>query len=97
MSLETASKELDSTLLSNGLFETRMVNMAIDVVEQVLEQVKHSKYDATQFDESTDLSNCAVFVCFVQYKNDDSIKEELFVVSNYQDKQPVKKHFCCLM
>ena len=52
--------------------------MAMDVEEQVLNQVKKLKDFIIHVDESTDLSNCTIFICFDQYKNDDSIMEELF-------------------
>ena len=51
-------------------------DMAVNVEEQVIEQVKKSKYFAIQLDKSTDLSNCAILVCFVRYENEGSIIEE---------------------
>ena len=50
--------------------------MAVDVEEQVIEQVKKSKYFAIQCDESIALSNCAILVCFVQYEIEGSIMKE---------------------
>ena len=50
--------------------------MAVDIEEQVIEQIKKSKYFAIHLDESTDLSNCAILACFVRFENKGSIMEE---------------------
>jgi len=50
--------------------------MAVDVEQQVIEQVKKSKDFAIQLDESADLSSCAILNCFVRYENEGSIIEE---------------------
>ena len=52
------------------------MNVAVDVKEQVIEEVKKSKYFAIQLDESTNLSNCANLVCFAWYENERSIMEK---------------------
>ena len=65
-----------------------MMDMAVDVEEQVMEQVKKSKYFSGQLDESIDLSNCAIFVCLVRYENEESFMGKFFVVWNYLDGRP---------
>ena len=50
--------------------------MAKDIEQQVIEKVKKSLYYATLFDESTDVSNCAVLLCFVRYKGITDVNEE---------------------
>ena len=52
------------------------MDMAVDVEEQLIEQVKKSKYFAMQLDKSTDLSNCAILVCFVRYENEGRVMED---------------------
>ena len=49
----------------------------MDIEQQVVEKVKKSPYFAIQLDESTDVSNCAILLCFVRYKGKTDFKEEL--------------------
>ena len=72
---EAASK-LQVIPISNDTVKRRIIDMAVDIEEQVIEQVKKSKYFAIQLDESTDLSNCAILACFVWFENKGSIMEE---------------------
>ena len=72
---EAASK-LQAIPISNDTVKRRIIDMAVDIEEQVIEQVKKSKYFATQLDESTDLSNCAILACFVWFESEGSIMEE---------------------
>ena len=48
----------------------------MDIEQQVIEEVKKSPYFAIQLDESTDMSNCAILLCFVRYKGKTNFKEE---------------------
>ena len=52
-----AANKLQAIPISNDLVKRRIMYMAVDVKEQVIEQVKKSKYFAIQLEESTDLSN----------------------------------------
>ena len=45
--------------MQTGSVKKRIMDMAVDVEEQVIKQIKKSKYFAIQLDKSTDLSNCA--------------------------------------
>ena len=49
----------------------------MDIEQQVIKEVKKSPYFAIQFDKSTDMSNCAILLCFVCYKGKTDFKEEL--------------------
>ena len=49
----------------------------MDIEQQVIEDLKKSPYFAIQLDESTDMSNCAILLCFVRYKGKTDFKEEL--------------------
>ena len=49
----------------------------MDIEQQVIEDLKKSPYFAIQLDESTDVSNCAILLCFVRYKRKTDFKEEL--------------------
>ena len=70
--LEAANK-LQIIPISNDTVKRRIINMAVDLEEKVIKQVKKSKYFATQLDESINLSNCAILVFFVRYVNEESI------------------------
>ena len=41
----------------------------------VEEQLKISMYFAIHADESTDVSNCAIFLCFVLYMGKEDLKD----------------------
>ena len=68
-----AANKLQAISISNDTVQRRIMDMAVDVEEQVTELVKKSKYFAIHLDESTDLSNCAVLVCFVRYVNEGRV------------------------
>ncbi|XP_050523088.1 protein FAM200A-like [Daktulosphaira vitifoliae] len=51
--------------------------MANDIQEQVVEKLKNSQHFALQFDEFTDVSDCAQFEVFVRFEANDSIMEEI--------------------
>ena len=68
-----AANKLQAISISNDTVQRRIMDMAVDVEEQVTEQVKKSKYFAIHLDESTDLSNCAVLVYFVRYVNEGRV------------------------
>ena len=53
-----AANKLQAIPISNDTVQRRIMDMAVDVEEQLIEQVKKSKYFAIQLDKSTDLSNC---------------------------------------
>ena len=55
--------------------------MADDVLLQVIDEVKASPYQkiSLQFDESTDVSSCAVLLGFVRYVHLSCVKEEFFL------------------
>ena len=72
-----AAQKFDSIPLSNNTVQQRIEDIAMDIEQQVIEEVKKSPYFAIQLDESTDVSNCAIPLCFVRYKGKTDLKEEL--------------------
>ena len=67
----------------------------------VIKEVKKSLYYAIQLDKSTDVSNCAVLLCFVRYKGITGVKEDLLCSINLPGRtrgseifQLLNKYFC---
>ena len=73
-----AARKFDGIPLSNNIVQQRIEDIAMDIEQQVIEEVKKSPYFTIQLDESTDVSNCAILLCFVRYKGKTDFKEELF-------------------
>lgn len=71
------ANKLKNIPLSDNTISRRINDIANDIQEQVVEKLKNSQYFALQFDESTDVSNCAQFVVFVRFEADESIMEEI--------------------
>ena len=72
-----AAQKFDGIPLSNNTVQRKIKDIAMDIEQQVIEEVKKSPYFAIQLDESTDVSNCAILLCFVRYKEKTDFKEEL--------------------
>lgn len=71
------AKKLKTIPLSNDTISRRIDEMATDVHNQIIENLKSSEFFSVQFDESTDVTNFAQFLCFVRYECDGSIKENI--------------------
>lgn len=52
--------------LSNDIISRRINEMAIDLHNQITKHVKLNEFFAIQFDDSTDKSKLAQFLCFVE-------------------------------
>ena len=76
------AKKFEGIPFSNNTVQQTIEDMAKDIEQQVVEEVKKSLYDAIRLDESTDVSNCAVLLCFVSYKGITNVKEELLCSIN---------------
>ena len=61
---ETA-KKLEGIPLCNNTVQRRIEDLAKDIEEQVIEEIKKSLYYVIQRDESTDVINCTVLLGFV--------------------------------
>ena len=77
---EVANK-LQAIPISNNTVQRRIMDMEVDVEEQLIEQVKKSKYFAIQLDKTTDFSNCAILVCFVRYVNEGRVMQDFLLWS----------------
>ena len=70
------ANKLKNIPLSDNTISRRINDMANDIQEQI-EKLKNSQHFALQFDESTDVSDCAQFVVFVRFEADEIIMEEI--------------------
>ena len=76
------AKTFESIPHSNNNVQRRIEDMAKDVKQQVIEEVKKSLHCAIQLNESTDVSNCGVLLCLARYKKITDVKEELLCSIN---------------
>lgn len=74
---EEAARKIDTVPLSDNTVCRRISDMAEDVTEQLLEQVKDSPCFALQLDESTDVANAAQLLVYVRFIRDGKFVEEL--------------------
>ncbi|XP_041075539.1 SCAN domain-containing protein 3-like [Polyodon spathula] len=72
-----AADALKTVPLSNNTVCCRIDDMGIDIVDQVVEKLKHSGSFALQLDEWTDVSVEAQLILFVRYKDILEINEHI--------------------
>ena len=87
------AKKFEGIPLSNDTVKRRIENMEKDVEQQVIEEVKKSLYYAIQLDESTNVSYCALLLCFVRYKGIADFKEELLCSINLPGRAAASEIF----
>ncbi|XP_025410789.1 zinc finger BED domain-containing protein 5-like [Sipha flava] len=79
---DKASNELSTVSLSNNTFKNRIVEMSENIKEQLISNIKTSKFYSLQLDESTDICNDANLLAYVRYENHNTITEDfLFCIS----------------
>jgi len=71
-----AATKINIVSLSNDTVSRRIDEMANDVKEELIKNLKQSTYFALQIDESTDITNFAQLLAYVRYEAEQSIKEE---------------------
>ena len=72
-----ASKKLELVPLSNSIIQSRIQDLSLNVLDQVIAEIKASSLKISlQFDESTDVENCSQLIVLVRYVHDGSIKED---------------------
>lgn len=77
MIYKKAADALKTVPLSNNTVCRRIDDMAVDIVDQVVEKLKLSGSFALQLDESTDVSGEAQLIAFVRYRDISEINEHI--------------------
>lgn len=72
-----AADALKTVPLSNNTVCRRIDDMAVDIVDQVVEKLKLSGSFALQLDESTDVSGEGQLIAFVRYRDISEINEHI--------------------
>jgi len=70
-------KKLKTIPLSNDTIQSRVMEMASDTEDQLLEKLKASLFYAVQLDESTDVSGKALLLVFVRYCEQEGFNEDI--------------------
>lgn len=77
-----AVKKLKEIPMSANTIKRRIEEMADDIENQVIIMVKNSPFYSIQLDESTDVSNKALLLCFVRVEYGGGLQEELLCSLN---------------
>lgn len=84
---ESAAKKVAQVPLSNDTIARRIQELANDMEDQLIEQIKLAKYFSLQLDECRDIANMIILLVYVRFEHDDDIKEEFFFQPLYQQTQ----------
>uniref|UniRef100_A0A8C1M8T8 C2H2-type domain-containing protein n=1 Tax=Cyprinus carpio TaxID=7962 RepID=A0A8C1M8T8_CYPCA len=88
-----AADALKTVPLSNNTVCWRIDDMAVDIVDQVVEKLKLSGSFALQLDESTDVSGEAQLIAFVRYRDISEINEHILFCKKLTGSTTVKDVF----
>uniref|UniRef100_A0A8C6V644 Uncharacterized protein n=1 Tax=Naja naja TaxID=35670 RepID=A0A8C6V644_NAJNA len=77
-----AVQKLKIIPMSANTDKHRIEDMAEDIENQVIEMVKNSPFYSIQLDESTDISNKVLLLCFVRVECEGELQEELLCSLN---------------
>ncbi|XP_030705544.2 SCAN domain-containing protein 3 isoform X1 [Globicephala melas] len=75
---ESAAKKVAQVPLSNDTIARRIQELANDMEDQLIEQIKLAKYFSLQLDECRDIANMIILLVYVRFEHDEDIKEEFF-------------------
>jgi len=89
---EAAARKVAQVPLSNDTIARRIHDLAQDMEDQLIGQIKLAKYFSLQLDECTDVANMAILMVYVRFEHEGDLKEEFFFsLLHYQQKQLVLK------
>ena len=76
-------KRIAAVPLSNSTIQRRISDMATDIKDQVVQEIKSSAFGlfSIQLDESTDVASCSQLMVFARYVHAGSFKEEFLFCS----------------
>jgi len=77
-----AVKKLKNIPMSDNTIKRRVEEMTEDIEDQVIIMVKNSPFYSIQLDESTDVRNKALLLCFVRVEYEGELQEELLYSLN---------------
>ena len=79
-------KKIAMVPLPNRTVKRRISNMATDIKNQVVQEIKSSVSGlfSIQHDESTDMTSCSQLMVFARYVNSGSFKEEFLLCSSHE-------------
>lgn len=63
----SATKKMMNLPLSNDTISRRINDLSVDIEEQIIDKIKSSKWFSIQLDESTDISQKAILLCYVRF------------------------------
>lgn len=73
---DKARKQMDLIPLSDNTVQRRIEEMASNVNDLLISQIKASRSFALQLDESTDIANLVNLLAYVRYEYNGEIEEE---------------------
>jgi hypothetical protein len=78
---EEATNSLNKIALSNDIIKKRIDSLSINIKEQLLRRINKNDYFSLQLDESTDITNKSVLLCYVRYEYENVISEDILFVT----------------
>jgi len=73
---DEAANKLNSLPLSNNTIQRRIGEMADDIKEQVVKEIRDAGKFSIQLDETTDVNSCAQLLVFARYIKESDFKDE---------------------
>jgi hypothetical protein len=90
-----AEKKMAAVPLSNSTVQRRINDMADDIKDQVVQEIKMSPLGmfAIQLDESTDVASCSQLMVYARYVHSAAIKEEFLFCTPLETTTKAKNVF----
>ncbi|XP_067943030.1 protein FAM200C-like [Watersipora subatra] len=91
------AEKLAAVSLSKNTVQRRISNIANDINDQVVQQIKLSPFGlfAIQLDESTDVASCSQLMVYARYVHNEEVKEEFLFCLPLEATTKAKDIFCC--